>query len=309
VYERQYDSATTCYYDGVRKLIWMCVVVAACDQGAKPAPPAKTSEAKVEPTRAFDDPLALLPVDSDFVFRIDTAALRRTPLWDKYAARVFGALLPRLANCAGYDPLAEVATVTGALNESPKQAILIFRGIDRDKTMRCLQHAPNDYVTVTGKNPEQSYVLAFVDGNTMVVQGWQGVTTEVLRSTLQVGAPLRQRADVVAAQKQLPAGASMTMIMPAGSKVLAKSAGVGVKMQQMTGSARVSERLDMEIVMTLANNDGASQLAKMLQEQLKSAKSMFDKIEARNDGDKVRLSIGMTEAQVTQIASLLEPQF
>lgn len=295
MYERQYDSATACYYEGVKRTIAMCALLVACDQGAKPEPPKATTkivEEVKEPT-GFSDPVALMPANADAVVRLDIAALRRTSWWPPVASRAWAEVAPELANC-DYDALGNIASVTAGLSqvaEGQTDAVVVVHGIDRDKMQKCL----------AGKNAP----YAFVDVKTMVIMRAKVEAQAKLETALRGGTPLRQNASYTAIEKLVPRDAHVTMVMAPGSKMLERSNQVGMKLQYAYASARVDQRLDVD--MTLAFNTAveATQVSTLMKQQFAGLKSLFDKLDARVVDKTAQLHFGMTEAQATQMTSML----
>ena len=298
MYETQYGSATACYYEGVQRTIMMCALLVACDQGAKPEPPKveakKVVENEKEPT-GLSDPLAMMPANADLVVRLDVATLRRTSWWKQLAPRAWAKVAPELATC-DYDVLGNIATLTAGVTQlkagvSP-DAVIVLHGIDREKTMKCVAAKRESY--------------AFVDAKTLVMVRSKDAAKAKLETALRDGSPLRQNASYMAIEKLMPRDAHVTVVMPSSSKMLERSMQAGgMKLTHAFAFGRVDQRLDLDFTFAFNSAEEATQVASMLQKQVSALKNMFDKIDARAVDTNAQLRIGMTEAQVTQMANLL----
>jgi hypothetical protein len=289
----------------------MTCLVAACDAGEKPPSPTKPAP-KIEVVRPdLSEPLMYLPADSDFVIKLDVAALRRAKLWQLYGNDIGKLLLPGLSGCT-YDAASEMSLVTIGVPLATEAGVLVVRGIDRDKTLQCL-HASTaatfdgDFVTLTHKTRDVR-TLTFADAHTMVVQFTKLATKQTLTQVLQSRAPLAQDQAFVAAFKtvteRLPPGAVMMVSRPGSTELAAKWTQIGAHLEQLSATMRVSDRLDLRLQMQVATPDEATQFSTMLQSQLKSIKQMLDRGEVTAQGKLVTFDLGMTETQVASIAGI-----
>jgi hypothetical protein len=296
----------------------MSCLFAACDAGEKPAPP--TTEAKPGPKVIRDqltEPLMYLPVDSDLVIKLDVKALRTAKLWPTYRNLVAKWLTPGFAGCH-YDPLSELSSVTIALPLKSEVAVAIARGIDRDKTLACLR-APKpsadgtatfdgDFVTLT-TTAGPMYLMTFADAHTLVVQSSKYATKQSLTQVVQSGAPLAQDKLFTtawhAATQTLQPGAAFVVSRPGSSELAAKWSTMGAHLEHLSAVMRVSDRLDVRLQMDVATAEEATRFAATMQSQLKSTKQFFDRGEATAQGKTITVDMGMTEAQLKTMATMV----
>jgi hypothetical protein len=290
--------------------------VAACDAGERPAAPAakpKLPEGKV--TRADAADLRYLPADSDLVVTIDVAKLRQGKLWKTYQDDVARVLLPGFARC-NYAPLAHVTTVTMGIPVESGLGVFVIRGLDRDKTLDCLRNPTpgtatsatfdGDLVTLSSKG-EAVGVLAFADSTTLVMQGAKA-TKDTLKLTLQTGTPLLDNGRFMSALGNAKSNAPITLVSRPGSEQLAKNFDqMGAKLQQVYGSASITDRLDLRVSLVVGSLTEATNLASLLQSQRQSLqiKQMFDRFDVIAQGSTMTFEIGMTEAQLGSIATMM----
>jgi hypothetical protein len=296
----------------------MSCLVVACDAGEKPAPP--TTEAKPGPKLVRDqltEPLMYLPADSDLVIKLDIAALRTAKLWPTYKALVAKWLTPGFAGC-GYDPVSALSTVTIALPIKSDVAVAVVRGIDRDKTLACLRTTKpeanatatfdGDFITLT-TTAGPMYLMTFADANTLVVQSSKYATKQSLTQVVQSGAPLAQDKLFTtawqAALQRLQPGAAFVVSRPGSSELAAKWSTMGAHLEQLSAVMRVTDRLDVRLQMDVATADEATQFAATMQSQLKSTKQFFDRGDATAQGKTITVDIGMTEAQLKSVATMV----
>lgn len=109
----------------------------ACGHSSPGAPVAVANVASVAgPSLA--DPLALVPDRSDVVMKLDFGALRRSPLFTRHRGMLRDFMVPGFADCK-YDPFDDIETVTLGIPMGTELSVFVVRGLDRDRTLRCLR--------------------------------------------------------------------------------------------------------------------------------------------------------------------------
>jgi len=291
----------------------------ACDAGAKPAPPPAPdkvpAKAQWVATAIAGPNLAYLPADSDLFVHVDVAALRASKLWSTYEHDVAKLLVP------GFEcddaPLHDAATVEIGVALKTGLGVFVIRGLDRDKTLRCLHASAaarfdGDVVTVTRGG--ETAILTFVDAATMVMQRGKQPTratlTEVVRSP---GAPLAQDPVFSTAMKHLPPKAGVMVLSRPNSEELRKKSGqLGVPYQYFHGSLDVTDQpatnVQLKFALVFATTDQATQLAAMMRGQTSSpqVKQMFDRFEVGAQGDTMTVDIGMSEPRLASLIGMFK---
>src|SRR5262249_31700568 len=153
----------------------------------------------------------------------------RFPLWQKYKHAALQAFAPRFAKC-GYDALDAVTTITMSV-PADDDSVVVIRGLDRDKTMRCFAEVdPDSTTTVAGNVVTWRHasgtvnMMAFANASTMVSLGPKHPTKEALERILKIGAPLRGNAQFLAQANALDRSGAITAVFEAGSKTLQEKA-------------------------------------------------------------------------------------
>jgi hypothetical protein len=166
-----------------------------------------------------------------------------------------------------------------------------------------------DFVTLARKSGA-TYVLTFVDAHTMVMQGSTQPTKQTLQQALQLGAdaPLRKNAPFVAAMDKPARSAAMTIASRPGSEAMAAQfKTTGVQLSYLYGALDLTDRLGVHYSMVVQNAANATELANMMRGQLGSAqvKQMFDRLDARAQGDAVTLDVEMSETKLASLAGMM----
>jgi hypothetical protein len=296
----------------------MSCLVAACDAGEKAQPPA--TPAKLGPNIvATRDPLAetlmYLPADTDFVVKVDVAALRRAKLWTTYGERITNAVTLGVG-CS--DALRDVSLVTMGLRIKSELSVIVVRGIDRDKTLQCLRRLKPDstptatfdgaFITVNNHHGG-FYMVTFADANTLVMQGTKNPSRETMTAVIKNGAPLAQdkalTAAYTAAMQRLQPGAIMIVSRPGSPEVTRVWSQVGAPLDGISGTMRVTDRIDVRVQMDVATAEAATQFANLMKSQLAATKTFFDHVESTAQGKTVTIDLGLTEEQVKTFSSMV----
>ncbi|MEO8549113.1 MAG: hypothetical protein ABI678_04050 [Kofleriaceae bacterium] len=277
----------------------MCLV-AACDAGEKTEPTLAPIPVAPKPVVVDGPNLAYLPADADVVFKIDVARLRKSKLWPLYG-QVFERSLVPGKSCE--HSLDGASTVMVGMTVKHDASVLVFRGIDQQVLLGCLRQAGDatfDGNFATVKNPNTVDVLTFVDPHTMVVERAKQAT----RPSLQAhGAP---DAALVAALARLPANADIAIASRPGSPDLAeKWSAIGSHLEALTGTIVSADELKLELAMVLRTHDEAERLATQAKAQLKSAMSMFDRVDAIAQDRTVTIDIALGEPKLKSLVAML----
>jgi hypothetical protein len=300
----------------VRRLALSILLLAACRDSAT-TPPPPTATPAVPPRVDVADPLALLPADSDVVIRLDLAAARKSPLWPKYEPTVRDFIVPGFADC-GYDPLAEVTTVTAGIPMGSEQGVFVIRGIDRDKTVKCLRTSKTEtqttatfdgeFITLENKSGAVN-LLTFTDAKTAVMQGSQNPTKASLTQAMQIGAPLRRNAEFLAAEQKLAPGAVLAMVSRPGSRAFSQvmQAKTGVPSRYLYATVHLTDRVEGKFTLVLENAQDAAAVAESSRANFEDAKAYLDRVDVRAQGDTLQVDLAMTEAQIKTIVEMVKP--
>jgi hypothetical protein len=286
----------------VRALIAF-LLLAACDAGQKPAPPAPPPKPAEQHVDGLD--LTYLPASSDLVIRIDVKTLQTATLWKQHAPKFWSMFLPAFASCSD-DPLRGVTSITMGVPIESGLGVYVVRGIDRDQAMACVSTSKRENVThgagvitVEHKAGEHS-MMTFADATTLVMQAADKPTKETLVQVLATGAPLANDAELLAAYKRI-SRAPLVMVSRRSGKLDEKWAKLGFKATETYATMHVGDRLDIRFVMVMKTADEATQLAKTMKTQFEILKTYFDRLNAVAQGTTLTLDAGMTETQLSML--------
>jgi hypothetical protein len=283
---------------GVRTIALICLL-AACDAGEKTEPPAPIPVAP-KPVVVAGPDLTYLPAGADVIFKIDVARLRESKVWPHYQQVVERSLVPGKPCEHSLDG---VSTVMVGMMVKPEANVLVFRGIDQQKLLTCL-HQPGaatfdgDFVTV--HNASTVDVLRFVDPHTLVVERAKQATRPSLERDVAHDSTL------VAALAKLPAKAGIVMASRPGSTELAeKWTTLGTHLEALTGTLTSDNELKLEVAMVMKTHDEAEQFTTMMKAQLKSATTMFDRLEATAQDRTVTIDVALGEAKLKSMMQMV----
>jgi hypothetical protein len=274
-------------------------MLVACDQGAKQEPPAPKPLPKPEPVKAADW-LTYLPANADTAFRIDVSAIRQTKFWATYEPKVWQRFDVWFDAC-GYNPLPKLVSIAGAILADDRR-VLVFRGIDRDKTLACLRGVKpagkkveliGSYVTITNEDGSVTS-LTFVDRMTLVLAS--KTTGDALAEIVNSGAPLRSSTALVALDNKIPHDAVAAIFMPPTSKQL--SATFGKKPLDAYGVFSLRDKLKIDFFMRFATADDAKSLADQIRPTLKSTQSFFETADVGAQDGTLHMAFTMTDKQL-----------
>jgi hypothetical protein len=292
---------------------------AACSHAA-PAPPSNKLTPAAE-SRAVSDVLGFLPLDADIVLGVDIQALRKTALWTEYQPQLTQAIGPQLAivqRRCGFDPIQSIESVTlAAYIKETSSPVVVVRGLERDRTIACLESkvipdttVANDrgVISLADKSGPSSLV-AFADQATLVVQSGKQSTPDGVRAVLRSGAPLRGSAAFVSMYDQLERGATLWMVINGRSGVFDALGSAAAHPRAVYGTVHLTSGVAAKFHIRMATAGEASQFATMAQAQTQQAAAMFDRLEVVGEGDVVTITAEMSLAKLRTAVSLFLPIF
>jgi hypothetical protein len=241
------------------------------------------------------------------------AKLRTAQLWSTYERKVSRLLLPGFTACA-YDPLERASSIAVGTTLKPDGAVMVVRGVDRDKALECLQRAPaeldpkidSEMATLT-KPGGNTFQMAFADASTLLVRVARTPDRDAVKQVLQLGAPLLDNPGFVAADRALGPTDEMTLLSrPDSTSFATVWSGTGTRLKRLSGKVNLGDRLTMQLVMVLETADQAAQLGTMLSNQFHTPtiKTMFDVIEARTQADTITLDVALAEPKLGSMMTL-----
>jgi hypothetical protein len=261
-----------------------------------PPPPPPPVPAPVPEPPAFDDPLEFLPADTGMWMQIDVAAFRRTEAWAS-AHRFLALIAPSFEAC-GYDPLADLDSITG---------------LDRAKTLACLNHpgpvdtrvtTDGEFVTLNHKRGAIN-MFTFVNATTLVMQGSKHPTRASLAQVLTTGAPLRHDRGFLAQQRALEPDAGVSLMILPGSKFL-HGTGAAHAVHSTGGTIRFTDGLTAVMHVKATDAPQAANRVAALQPRIEEARSSFDQLEAVAAGDAITMTLQVSSTQLAIIAEQVQ---
>lgn len=285
----------------------------ACGEPSPRAPVLVRATAPVT-TPSLADPLALVPGMSDVVMKIDVSALRKSPLFTKYRGMVRDFIVPGFADCT-YDPFDDLDTITLGIPMSAGLALFVVRGLDRDKTLRCLRTSKietrtdaifdGELVALRNKSGNTN-LMKFVDAKTAVIQGSKGPTKETLAKALQVGAPLRENKAFLAAVETLAPGAALSIVARPGSREFSErfAEKLGAPVRGFTTTVHSTDVITGHVAIEMADAATAVAIVENMRPQLAALRQFVGRYDIRSEGPMVIVDLVITEAQIKTFAEM-----
>jgi hypothetical protein len=288
-------------------------VTGACGQSSSRTP-AVVRDPPPAAGPSLADPLALLPAASDVVIKVDVAAMRNSALFTRYRGMVRDFIVPGFADCQ-YDPFDDIDTLTAGIPMGAALGVFVVRGLDRDKTLRCLRTSKietqteaafdGDVVTLRNKSGNTN-LMVFVDARTAVIQGSKGPTKDTLANALRIGAPLREDKAFLAAEARLKPGAVFSAVARPGSPALTQqlTQQVGATVRGFTMTVHSTDVITGRITIEMAEASMAEAVLENVQPQLAELRQLVERYDVRADGSMVIVDLVITEAQIKMFADL-----
>jgi hypothetical protein len=292
---------------------WLLVAVAcaACYRdAAPPAPPPPPPRH----ARTAVDPLAFLPADAELVVSVDAAQLRGSALWQKVQPALtakLGDMLAAFAAECGYDPIAAIKRVTLGISNArapTPEAVIVLRGVDRDATLRCLEHHADPRVTVHAgivavRDGAAQMLLAFATAQTAVFVIGSAVTEDRVARIIEGGAPLRGVAKFQELYGLLPGNEALWFVATDAPRLFDQANGIGLV--AMVGAVDISNGLAGTIRLRVAMPDIAITLVTMARAQAAAAKQIFEDFDVTGEGSDVIVRLAMTQSQLDAVLMML----
>jgi len=304
----------------IRTSLALALVSIACQPAAAPVPSNQVVAPAVPAATA--DVLGFLPLASDIVLRFDVKALRGSPLWAEYQPKLVAAIGPELAGIkqkCGFDPLEAVESVTAGLTNTskggPPDGVFVVRGLDRDRTIACLEAQILPDTTVTNDHGVLSLahergslnLMTFVDPSTLVLMGSTHSTREGLEAVLHGGAPLRNSPAFLETYGKLEPDATVWLAFNGNAAVLDKFAAMGGRPRGVYGTIRIAAGIAVRFHLRMETADQAAQIAATFSSQMQAARSMFDQLAATSEGDVVAITVDLSAAKLRSLVGMMAP--
>lgn len=298
--------------------ISLAVVLAwvACARDAAPPQPPSNKVVAPERFQAAADPLGFLPIDADIVLGLDVRALRASALWAEVQPRLTQAIGSHLADIhrtCGVDPIQAIDSITmAAYSKETSSPVVVVRGLDRDRTIACIESklVPDTTVTrdhgiamITAQGGSGG-LAAFADPATLVVESANQTTPDGLRAVLRGGSPLRSSPAFLAMFDGLERGATLWILVNGKAGVFDQLAGTGVPLLAAYCTIRVTSGVLAKAHLRMARADEATQLTALIQGQTRQAASLFDRLDVAVEGNIVTITVELSLDKLRSLVSM-----
>jgi hypothetical protein len=256
-----------------------CMALIACGSGTSVKPKVPDAPKQV-------DVLAYLPADTSAVIGLDVARLRKTALWAKYKPRLEKAFGPQLADIkakCGFDPFDVITTITaGAKTDLGEDAVIVVRGLDKDKTTACVMKqavplstamADGEYITLHHQSGKVN-MFTFVDASTVVIRGSNSPTKDGVKAAATAGSPLRSSTEFMADFSKVSTESTVWLVLTNKGKWMDNLAALGDRPLGIDLGVRISDAVKIDSRIRMGKPDAAQKMADAWKQQLAGA-AMF----------------------------------
>ncbi|HEY0477458.1 MAG TPA: hypothetical protein VGD37_08025 [Kofleriaceae bacterium] len=310
---------------------WLVVMLglgllAACkkDDKSSPAPGGdKTAETSAQGGAATGDDLSYLPVDSELVLGMNVSQLRQSSLWKQFVEPklMTGETQQKLAEfkakCGGYDMMNAVRSASLGLKNlttAPPTGVVVVHGLDKTKTLDCIEKNKGEIVNEGGEVKRegdvlllkdkrgQTSALSFLNDSTLLVGLGDNATAAGMKAVAAGGSTLKSSPKFLEMYKKVNTGDSLWLLV--NGRLLDK-APMGMKARAVFGSINVTSGLGVDLRVQFESPDQATQAAGMLNGQAKQAQAYVDKAEFTSDGAELHASVMMSQQKLQALISQL----
>jgi hypothetical protein len=292
-------------------------------------PPPKKPESPQQPVvvgapkhvRTAQDPLGFLRIDSEIVIHLDAVQVRRSSLWARFEPLLMtkaATTLDQIKQACGFDPLQMIRRIAVGMKNLEAQhpdTVMVLRGLERDRTMRCLVQTlgrdptiatmDNGIVVIPGKNGDTPIALAFADSDTLLLLGGPDATAEAMRVVLASGSPLRDSPRFVEMLEQLDQKRAMWFLVNGNAKFLQQMAALGVSSRGAFGSIDLTTGVAADLRLRTDDAQKAQTFVMMVQGQLPTIRNFVDKLEVTLREADILFDIAATDDQVDNIIKMM----
>ncbi len=309
------------------------MAAAACG-GSSPAPETPAAPETADPVLSSPaSPHTVFAPETDLLVEISVAAMAKSELWTRYgdAALAFfdvGLDLEEVRAACGYDPLAEIDTLTvGVVASTDQDVLALVEGISREKLDRCLEGlaaAAGEELSMTEGEPlwryafgEAEFLVGWIDDDTFAFADPIEVDEDGLAARLRGESGLEDDAEVLAVladRVDAEAGFRFAIVPKEGSDLDRTLAMSGLAAKAAYGSVAVGEAVDLALGMKLRSADEANEVRAQL-DQLSQLVAMSDHelsplvrgVELSTRGAHILAAVSLTLDDLAAIAAELTP--
>jgi hypothetical protein len=289
------------------------------------SPPKPSGPIKATPVTAD---LAMLPADAELVVGAHVAQLVKSDVYKQLiepmlASNELAGKLAELKTKCGLDPLASVERLAAGVKGFGKgvkpEGVIVVHGLDKEKTLACVDSEAKAKAEVTRDGDamvvktQRGDIVAFqfTSATDAVVVFGPSAGAAALKKAIGATGELKSAPAFVELFNQIETSHTAWVVMNGTSKAFGVLESLGMQAKALYGSANATDGVTVDLRMRLASGDQAMRLATLANQQSKTITSVlsFDKLEIANDGDDLKLAVGVTGAKlptvVKQIQNLL----
>ncbi len=273
------------------------------------------------PAFADKDDLSLLPVDSEMVGGLDFQQLQASQLWKQFVGPMLAKndvqkqMAEFQAEC-GVDPMKIVTKVSfgikGVGNPQP-DGVIVAHGVPKAKLVACYDKivkkrgqsgdVKRDGDVLIVKQSGGNVAFSFVDDSTALIVVGKEATKDGSKAIAKGTSALKTSAAFVELYKKTNTADTLWIIMNGSSKAFDAMASLGIKPKAVYGSLNVTKDLNLDLRVRMKTPAEATNLSKMMNQQVAAAAAMLDKISVTADGADVKIAVLLTDAKLKQLAA------
>jgi len=263
------------------------------------------------------DDLGLLPVDSDIVGGLDLVKLQKSAQWKKYVEPLIAGgdakkALDELKTTCGLDPMKLATKISFGMKQTSSDTpdmVLVVHGMPKAKFTACLGKSGVDAkkdgdVYIGSPKGGQPLAMKFIDDSTAFAILGTNATADNVRAAVK-GGGIKGSQAFMDLYKNTNTGDTLWLVANGNAKMFDSMQSTGMRPKALYGSVGLATDVSASIRMRLDSADKASQFATMMQGQVASAQTMFDKLVVGSTGPDVTVSLVLGPTKLDNLMKMV----
>jgi hypothetical protein len=268
------------------------------------------------------DELAFLASDADFVLGFDLKELRGSQIWKTFGPQIDAFMKKAQEEFGGTcndDFMQKLERITVALKVpggNKVSGVAVLHGGDMPGALKCSASIAGksgktatmdrDVLVLTNAaKPELGSASRAITPSTLVVHLDKGASYDSLGLVLASGVPLRTSPAFMKLYERRERGASMWGMANGNASVFDQMASSGMRPRSIDGTIVASDRLVINVRMTMAGAAEATNIAAEIDKMKGFAASYVERVDVRTEGELAHIQVALTEAQLRNLAGML----
>lgn len=275
---------------------------------------------------AAGDDLNVVPADSDVVLNVDLAKLRASGLYKDFGEKVLANATKDIAEFkaeCGFDPVETLKSVSLGVKmlegNKARGSVVAHTTAPKDKIKACLEKAKEkaaakgteikiegDIAYLSSKDNDGFGALTFLGSDGVVLllndSAW---TKEKVDAALKGGGSIKSNKEFSDMIGGLKTGQTLWFWVNGAAPFAKQAESMGIKAKGIYGSLDVTADLAMDFRARMNSAEDAKSTAELIKSQGAQAQMFLTKLDARAEGNDVRVDAAVTGSQLKGLASMM----